>query len=56
MQTGDYIALGIIAVVVTAIVFYLIKQKKKGVFCIGCPYAEGCGKKGCNCSENNKLE
>ena len=24
-------------------VAYIVKQKKKGVKCIGCPYAEGCG-------------
>ena len=30
-------------------VLYLYKQKKKGVHCVGCPYAGSCAKAG-NCS------
>lgn len=40
MSIGDYIILGILAIIVVAIISYLIKQKKKGVKCIGCP--SGC--------------
>ncbi len=40
----------IVALIVAAIVFYLIKQKKKGSACIGCPHCKacssGCSKKG----------
>lgn len=56
MQTGDYIALGVIAVTVIAAIIYLIRQKKKGVKCIGCPYAKGCGKSDCNCSGSDELK
>lgn len=38
---GDWIALGIILLVVIVAVTYLIRAKKKGVKCIGCP--DGCG-------------
>ena len=37
----------IIAVIIGLAVFYVIKQKKKGTKCIGCPYADSCNK---NCN------
>lgn len=39
----DFIVLGIVLVLVGAAAAYIIKQKKKGVKCIGCP-------DGCSCS------
>ncbi len=48
----DIIAIGVIVIVVGLAVFYIIKSKKKGVKCIGCPVAGKCGKQ-CDgqCSE-----
>ena len=40
----------ILAVIVAAIVFYLIRAKRKGQKCIGCPYAKQCGGN-CNSQE-----
>ena len=37
----------ILAVIAIAIVLYLLKAKKQGQKCIGCPYAKECGGK-CN--------
>ena len=37
---GNWIALGILVVIVIAVVAYLIRAKKRGVKCIGCP--DGC--------------
>jgi radical SAM protein with 4Fe4S-binding SPASM domain len=37
----------ILAAIVTAIVVYLVKAKKRGEKCIGCPYAKQCSGK-CN--------
>lgn len=39
----------VIALIVGAAAFYIIRQKKKGVKCIGCPGAGNCpsGKMGC---------
>ncbi|MBQ6815804.1 MAG: FeoB-associated Cys-rich membrane protein [Clostridia bacterium] len=37
----------IVAAVLAAAVCYIVKQKKKGSKCIGCPYAENCNKKQC---------
>lgn len=53
----DFIVLLIIVVLVGVAIGYIVKQKKKGVKCIGCPYAENCAKKdvdpcrggSCNC-------
>ncbi len=49
-------AIVIIAILALAI-FYIVKQKKKGVKCIGCPSGGCCpNKKGdkCNCNDSNK--
>lgn len=29
--------------IVGAIIFYLYREKKRGVTCVGCPYAKQCG-------------
>ena len=52
---GDYIALALIVVIIALAVTYVIKQKKKGAKCIGCPYAECPSKNKGNCSCNIKL-
>ena len=50
------IALILIAIVV-CIVVYLIRAKKRGQTCIGCPYSKQCWGKcngECNCQETDK--
>lgn len=42
------IAAVIIVAVVGLALLYIIKVKKSGKKCIGCPYADSCGNK-CNC-------
>ena len=50
----DIIVILIVAVIIGAICFYLWRQKKKGVKCIGCPYSKECsGKCGCHNGEEN---
>ena len=51
---GDYIALAIVAIIIIAVISYIIKRKKKGAKCIGCPYADCPSKRNGNCcnSEN----
>lgn len=51
---ADLIVIGIVLLIVGAAVTYIIKEKKKGVKCIGCPAAGTCGKmnqkdSGCGC-------
>lgn len=47
---GNYIAAGILLLILGAVVFYLVRQKKKGVKCVGCPHAKQCS--GC-CASND---
>lgn len=52
----DFIVLGIVLILAAAASYYIYKQKKKGVKCIGCPSAGTCGKKscgGCSCSKDS---
>jgi len=43
----------ILLAIVAGIVVYLIRSKKRGEACIGCPYAKQCsGKCGGNCSHH----
>lgn len=41
----NFIIAAILILIVGAIVYYLIKSKKRGKTCIGCPYAKNCGGK-----------
>lgn len=38
----DFIVAGIIVLIVGAAGFYIVKAKKKGAKCIGCPSSEKC--------------
>lgn len=38
----NLIATLILVIVIACAIYYIIKQKKNGVKCIGCPYAENC--------------
>lgn len=40
----------ILAAIVAAVVVYLVRAKKKGQTCVGCPYCKQCGDKGGHCS------
>ncbi|MBR2376559.1 MAG: FeoB-associated Cys-rich membrane protein [Clostridia bacterium] len=51
MTLGEYIAIALIVLIIGGAVFYIIKAKKSGKKCIGCPDACNCknkGKKDCN--------
>ena len=44
----DFIVAVIIVMILTIVITYIIKEKKKGTKCIGCPHAKTCGKKNCS--------
>ena len=52
----DFIVGLVLVVLVGAAIAYIVKEKKKGTVCIGCPAAGTCGAKkrpgsaGCSCS------
>ena len=41
----DIVVLVILLAIVTGIIIYLVRAKKRGQTCIGCPYAKQCGGK-----------
>ena len=51
MGIETWIAIGIIALIVGLAAGYVIKAKKSGKKCIGCPQS-GCS--GCSCSQKSK--
>ncbi len=48
MGPVDIIIIAVIVLLMGGAVFYVIREKKKGKKCIGCPYADSCGKGNCN--------
>ena len=52
----NYIILALLAFIIIAAVVYVVRAKKKGVKCVGCPHANTCGKNtengSCSCSIN----
>lgn len=48
---GDLIVVGILIVLVGAALYYILKEKKKGIRCIGCPSAGCCPGKKCSDSK-----
>ncbi len=47
----DLIIVAILVLIIGSIIFYLIRAKKRGETCIGCPYAKKCAG---NCSGSCK--
>jgi hypothetical protein len=43
MGPVDYIIIAIIALILGGVIFFIRREKKKGVKCIGCPHAGKCG-------------
>ena len=41
----NFILIILLLGIAAAIVFYLVREKKRGVTCVGCPYAKECAKK-----------
>ena len=49
MNITDYIAIAAIVLIVGAAIFYIIRAKRRGEKCVGCPYAKQCSSKhNCN--------
>lgn len=51
---ADFIVICVLLLVIGAAIIYIIREKKKGTKCIGCPAEGACcgkGKEGAQCSE-----
>ena len=46
MYLSTILAVLALALIVTLAVVYIVREKKRGVKCIGCPYADSCQKHG----------
>ena len=54
MDWINIIAVAVILLVIGAAVFYIVREKKRGKKCIGCPYSESCGScSSCGKSKND---
>ena len=54
MDGPEIIAIAVIALVIGGAIWYIVKAKKSGQKCIGCPHGGKCGSakdgcSGCNC-------
>jgi len=45
----DFIIIAVVLALVAAAAAYIIRAKKSGQKCIGCPYSKECSSKGCCC-------
>lgn len=50
----DIIIVAVIVVIIMLAAGYIIKAKKSGQKCIGCPSSKECGSKNCNCGCSDK--
>lgn len=47
MGPVDILVLVVIVLLLGLAIGYIVREKKRGVQCIGCPYASNCAKKHC---------
>ena len=57
--TGEVISIILIVLIITGVIVYIVKAKRKGVKCIGCPDAKTCSTKNLKelcCEDLKKLK
>ena len=54
MGLVDWITVAVIALILGGAVAYIVREKKKGKKCIGCPYSDGCVSPTCQCHKNER--
>ena len=50
----NFIIVVVLCVTVGVAISYIVKEKKRGVRCIGCPSAGTCQKRSCGCYSENR--
>ena len=50
----DYIIIAVILLIIGGATAYIIKSKKSGKKCVGCPYASSCQSISCQCNAHKK--
>ena len=54
----DFIIIAVVLIIISLAVLYIVKEKKRGVKCIGCPSAGECARRNggaCACNNEDKL-
>ena len=51
MNLGDVIAIVAVALVLAGAICYIVRAKRRGQKCVGCPYSKG-GCTSCSCQSN----
>ena len=59
MNIADIVILLVLVVVIGSACFYIVKAKRNGAKCIGCPMSKQCGSKnqegtGCSCGTHSE--
>lgn len=52
----DFIVIAVLLVAIGVAAGYIIKAKKRGQKCIGCPYSKSCASGGCTCGCGGESE
>ena len=52
----NYIILGVLLIIVSAALVYIVKEKKKGKKCIGCPDGNSCSGSCAGCTSCTQKE
>ena len=52
---GEIIAIALVVLIIGGAVAYIIRSKKSGKKCIGCPYSKSCSGS-CSCGTEDKKE
>ncbi|MBO5454800.1 MAG: hypothetical protein J6A69_12685 [Clostridia bacterium] len=42
MTVTDFVIIGVVVLIVGGAITYIVKEKKSGAKCIGCPYSKSC--------------
>ncbi len=50
----DYVIIAIIILIIAAIVFSMIRHRKRGGGCYGCPHSQTCGMRQDSCPSNTQ--
>ena len=46
----NFVVIAVIVVILALVILYIVKARKNGIKCIGCPDAKICQSKGAGCS------
>lgn len=48
MNPADLIVIAVVAAILGLAVWFIVRSRKKGIQCVGCPDAKTCASRGCS--------